>query len=298
MGNEPFAITRYSIDTCSLLVEINTSVWTARKLDRGSTDELVTSKRAGSKDAARVNKHLLAGRKELDVIAQHVGNVRNRFVYPQTLPWSDKGLRLLPSIKFLEFNSRMVQEEDTFWKLVNHFIDVYPTLITAQAMALGDMFNREDFPSVDVMKQKFAFSVNYIPVPASGDFRIDVGNAAMQELQQRHEVFTKARVDNAMADVRGRLKEHLDRMSKQLTIDVVAGESKPRVFQDSLLDGAAELVSNVKFLNLVGDPDLEAARVRLAQAVEGVSTEELRKNTGIRSGVKAEVDSMLKSISW
>ena len=116
--------TRYSIDTCSLLVEFNTSVWTARKLDRGTTDELVHNKNAGSKAAARVNKNLLAGRTELEVIVQHVTNVRQQFINPRTLPWSDSGLRLLPTIDFMEFIKRIQQEEDKFWQLVDDFIIV------------------------------------------------------------------------------------------------------------------------------------------------------------------------------
>jgi hypothetical protein len=47
-----------------MLVEFNASVWTARKLDKTTTDEVVASKNAGAKDAARDNKHLLAGRTE------------------------------------------------------------------------------------------------------------------------------------------------------------------------------------------------------------------------------------------
>ena len=76
---------RYNIDTCALLVEFNASVWTARKLDRGVTDEVIYEKGAGAKDAARVNKHLLAGRPELEVIQKHVGMIRT-FVYDNTLP--------------------------------------------------------------------------------------------------------------------------------------------------------------------------------------------------------------------
>lgn len=290
--------TRYNIDTCALLVEFQTGVWTARKLDKGATDELVHNKNAGAKDAARVNKHLLAGRKELEVISQHVGNVRNRYVYPRTLPWTDSGLRLLPTVQFMEFNTRMQQEENTFWELVEHFITVYPTLITAQAMALGDMFRREDFPSVDEVKAKFAFRVNYLPVPTSGDFRIDVGDAASQELKAKFEQFATERVDLAVAEVRGRLKEHLQRMSDRLTIDVAGGEAKTRRFNDSLLETGFELCDLVKSLNIVQDPELEMARKKLEKAIAGVSVDDLRKNTSVRNDVKKDVDAILKNITW
>lgn len=290
--------TRYNIDTCSMLVEFNTSVWTARKLDRGTTDELVHNKRAGNKGAARVNKHLLAGRPELEVITQHVGNVRNRYVYPRTLPWSDTGLRLLPTINFMEFNTRMQGEEEIFQRLVEEFLAVYPSLITAQAMALGDMFQRDDFPTVEDIKTKFAFSVNYIPVPTSGDFRIDIGNAAVQELQDKFDEYSSERVKVAMQDVRVRLKDHLVRMSDRLGMDTVGGETKPRMFHESLLDTGLELCDLVKGLNVVGDVDLEAARKKLEQALTGVGVEELRKDVQIRTDVKKDVDAILKNMSW
>jgi len=76
----------YNLSTCAMLVEFNASVWTARKLDRSTTDEVVSNKNAGSKDAARVNKNLLAGRTELDVVQQAVSKAR-QFVYDNTLPW-------------------------------------------------------------------------------------------------------------------------------------------------------------------------------------------------------------------
>ena len=291
-------MTRYNIDTCSMLVEFNTSVWTARKLDRGTTDELVHNKNAGNKGAARVNKNLLAGRTELEVIAQHVGNVRNRYVYPRTMPWSDSGLRLLPTISFMEFNERMQQEEDSFWELVKNFTTVYPTLITAQAMALGDMFKRDDFPTVDQIAHKFAFSVNYIPVPTAGDFRVDVGNAAVQELQERFDKYTAERLETGMADVRARLKDHLVRMSDRLGMDTIGGETKPRKFHDSLLDSGLELCDLVKGLNVVGDPDLEKARKQLELALVGVDVGELRKNAAVRTDVKKDVDAILKNMSW
>ena len=102
-------MTRYNIDTCALLVELNVSQWTARKLDRSTTDELVTNKNAQSKGAARVNKNLFAGRSELEVVGQHVTETRS-FVYDNTLPWSDSGIRLLPSARFMEFNAKLQQE--------------------------------------------------------------------------------------------------------------------------------------------------------------------------------------------
>lgn len=289
--------TRYNIDTCAMLTEFNASVWTARKLDRSATEEVVTAKNAGAKDAARVNKHLLAGRTELEVIQQMVGRAR-MYVYDNTLPWSDSGLRLLPTLNFEKFASKMNEFEEEFTTLVTNFVTIYPTLITAQAMALGDMFKRDEYPTQNEIMTKFAFRVNYMPVPTAGDFRVDVGNAAMDDIKAKLQRLADERVEEAMKDVRARLGEHLKRMSDRLTTDWVAGEAKQRRFHDSLVDGALELCDLTKNLNVTGDQDLESARSQLEQLLCGVTPEELRKNHAVRQDTKKAVDDLLSKFSF
>lgn len=288
---------RLNIDTCAMLVEFNASVWTARKLDKTTTDEVVASKNAGAKDAARVNKHLLAGRTELDIIQQAVGRAR-QFVYDNTAPWSDSGLRLLPTINFMKFTERMNDFEEEMETLVKAFVIIYPTLITAQALALGDMFKRDDYPSANEMMTKFSFRVNYMPVPSSGDFRVDVGNQAQAELKARLESLTQERIDSAMADVRERLSTHLKRMSDRLTTDYVGGEAKQRRFHDTLVDGALELCDLTKALNVTNDTTLETARSQLEQLLVGVTPADLRKNEAVRQDVKRNVDAILDKFNF
>jgi hypothetical protein len=280
-----------------MLVEFNASVWTARKLDKTTTSEVVASKNAGAKDAARVNKHLLAGRTELDIIQQAVGRAR-QFVYDNTAPWSDSGLRLLPTINFMKFTERMNDFEEEMETLVKSFVAIYPTLITAQALALGDMFKRDDYPSANEMMTKFSFRVNYMPVPSSGDFRVDVGNQAQAELKARLESLTQERIDSAMADVRERLSTHLKRMSDRLTTDYVGGEAKQRRFHDTLVDGALELCDLTKALNVTNDVALETARSQLEQLLVGVTPADLRKNEAIRQDVKKNVDAILDKFNF
>jgi hypothetical protein len=290
-------MTRYNIDTCALLVELNISQWTARKLDRSTTDELVSNKHAQAKGAARVNKNLFAGRSELEVVGQHVTETRS-YVYDNTLPWSDSGIRLLPSAKFMEFNTKLQQAEDRFYGLVTEFVTVYPSLITAQAMALGDMFNRTDYPQPTDIEHRFNFNVNYMPVPASGDFRVDIGNDAQEELRKKLSSLADERVEYAMKDIKTRLMEHLKRMSDRLSIDYVSGEAKPRKFHDSLLEGAHDLCDLADSLNIVGDVQLSDARKALKKAIGGIDVKDLRKDVGARTDVKTQVDDILSKFNF
>lgn len=291
------ATPRYNIDTCSVLVEFSAPVWTARKLDRTTTDEVVANKNARAKDAARVNKHLLAGRSELEDIQKLVTRARN-FTYENTLPWSDAGLRLLPTKSLERFTKRMSMFEEQFNLLVEDFVRIYPSLITAQAMALGDMFKRDDYPSPRELPSKFGFRLSYLPVPTAGDFRVDIGNAAREELAQKLEKIANERVAAAMNDVRERLSEHLKRMSDRLTSDIVDGESKNRRFHDTLIEGALDLCDLTKGLNIVNDPEIEAARLMLENALVGVTADALRRDETLRNNTKQKVDEILDKFSF
>jgi hypothetical protein len=288
---------RYNIDSCALLVEFNASVWTARKLDKSATDEVVISKRAGAKDAARVNKHLLAGRNELDVIQKHVGAVRT-FVYENTLPWSDTGIRLLPTSKFMDFNDRMGKLEEEFVELVNDFVQVYPSLITAQAMALGDMFDRSEYPSAGEMAHKFSFRLNFMPVPKAGDFRVDVGNEAQEELQKKLAKLADERIELAMKDARERLKSHLERMMERLKVEEVNGKVTKSRIHDSLVEGGLELCDVLKALNLTNDPVLEKARATLESVLRTVDVDDLRKHDSARVEVRTQVAEIMDKFNF
>jgi hypothetical protein len=290
-------MTRYNIDTCAMLVELSVSQWTARKLDRTVSDELVANKHAQDKGAARVNKHLLAGRTELEVITKFVTETRAT-VYDNTLPWSDSGIRLLPSAKFMEFNAKLQEAEDKFYGLVTEFVSVYPSLITAQAMALGNMFKREDYPHPSDIEHRFRFSVNYMPVPSSGDFRVDIGNDAQEELRKKLSALADERVEHAMKDIKTRLLDHLKRMSDRLTVDYVSGEAVPRKFHDSLLEGAHDLCEMAQSLNVINDHQLNEARKALLKAIGNVDVKDLRKDIGARTEVKTQVDDILSKFNF
>lgn len=289
---------RFDISTCATLVEISISTWTARKLDRGVSDEIIASKQAGSRDAARVNKNLLAGRSELEKILTHVSATR-AYVYDNTLPWSDNGQRLLPQAMFLKFDAEMQRREEEFVRMVSEFVTLYPTLITAQAMELGAMFKRDDYPATSEIARKFAWAVDYFPVPTAGDFRVDVGNAAQAELQRKLIERSDQRVQQALDTLIEGMRDHLQRMAKQLTVET-GPDGKPRKgkLYDTLLDGGVDLCNRIESLNLLGDARIEALRHDLHTLVTSVTMDDLRKADGAREETRAKVNEMLDKFNF
>lgn len=292
-------MSNFNLNSVALIVELSVSVWTGRKLDRKVSDEVVNNANAKSKGAARVTKNLMAGRPELEEIGAMVTEVRN-YIYANTMPWSDCGQRLLPTQRFIRVSQRMDDFKARFDEKVAAFVGLYSTLITAQAMALGDMFDRNEYPTAACIAHKFSMDVAYLPVPVAGDLRVDVGNQAQDELRAKLEDMAETRVQKAVGDVTERFTDHLKRMADRLVSDkdAATGEVKNRRFTETLVSGAFELCDLIGDCNLTGDVTLAQARRSLETALAGVTTVSLREDPQQREDVRAAVQDILGKFAF
>jgi hypothetical protein len=293
-----------SIASSAMLVELSISAWTARKLDKKVSTQVDFDKNTKTR-VGNYNKNLLAGTGFLDTIQKYASSARNWHLN-QTLPWSDNGLRLLPMSNFLAYKENLATLEKNYTALVDKFVIAYPNLVSAAAFQLGDLFDREEYPDVEKVARKFKFGVNYMPVPMAGDFRIDINEEAKSEIVQSCEKAYADRLNNAMKDAWERLHKVLLRMSDRLEIDEVEEEvdgrwertHKPRVFKDTMLEEATELVELLAHFNVAKDPNMDQARMDLARAIQHHDSTDLRQNMIAREAVKAKVDAILNKFSF
>ena len=293
-----------SIASSAMLVELSISAWTARKLDKKVSTQVDLDKNTKTR-VGNYNKNLLAGTGFLDAIQKYASSARNWHL-TQTLPWSDNGLRLLPMSNFLAYKENLATLEKNYAALVDKFVVAYPNLVSAAAFQLGDLFDREEYPDVEKVARKFKFGVNYMPVPMAGDFRIDINEEAKSEIVASCEKAYADRLNNAMKDAWDRLHKVLLRMSDRLEVDMVDADEdedrgkviKPRVFKDTMLEEATELVDLLSHFNVAKDPMMEEARMDLARAIQHHDSTDLRQNMLAREAVKAKVDAILNKFSF
>ena len=290
-----------SIGSSAMLVELSISSWTARKLDKKVSAEVDVAKNT-KVSAVNVNKNLMAGTGVLDKIIKYAASAR-AWHNAQTLPWSDNGSRLLPMSNFMNYKEQLTVMEGNFNALVDKFVDSYPELISAAAFQLGDLFDRTEYPDVNSLKNRFKFSYSFFPVPNAGDFRVDINEEAKAEIIANCNQAHQDRLENAMKDAWGRLHDCLNRMSDRLTVDVVADdEGKPshefRVFRDTLMENAVEMVDMLKHLNITKNPDMEQARQALKSAISNYDIDDLRSSMTARNAVKTQVDAILSKFNF
>jgi hypothetical protein len=245
--------------------------------------------------AGNYHKHLLAGSPALDAVMKYAAQVRlwNNL---NSMPWSDNGQRIVTAEHFFNgFKSQMDQHKDNFDELTASFLQQYPTLISAAAFQLGDLFDREEYPDVDAIAHKFRFHYAVSPVPTAGDFRIDINEQAKAELAAQYAEHFNQRIEGAMRDIWGRLHDCLLHMSDRLTD---GQDGKRKVFHDTMLSNAHSLVELLGRLNVTNDQKLEDARVQLKKAINTVDTDDLKEHEDVRSEVKDKVDGILAKFDW
>lgn len=284
---------KINIGSAALLVEVNISSWSARKLDKKVTEE-VNQNKGASRSASRTNKNLLADDEKLEAINKFAANFRN-WLYAETLPWSNSGLRLIPTAKFFSFKQTIDKYKSEFEQLVSEFVTEYPNRIAAQAFKLGSMFDRNEYPQQDEIANKFKFSYCFSPVPEAGHFLVDLGEEMEKELKAEYEKAYEDRVNGAMKDLWVRLKDSLDKIAERLTPDE---SGKNKIFRDSLVDNVLDLCGMLRELNVTNDPNLEKARREVEMLLSGVVAEDLRKNEEIRKDVRSEVAAILDKFAW
>jgi hypothetical protein len=285
-----------SITASSVQVEMNISVWTANKIDKTATEKVVFDASAVS-NAAQVRKNLMAGTTLRKEIADYAAGCR-LWHSTRTLPWSDKGPRLLPSSLFLDYKDEANIRRSTFNKMVDNFMVQYPALVQTAHNYLGNLFNHDDYPSPDEVRDKFGFRLVFSPVPEAGDFRLKVAEQDLQELRQQYEESFQHRMAEAMRDPWERLHKMIAGMSAKLTDAEDADEDTKKRYHDTLITNAQGMCSLLTHLNITKDPKLEQARRDLELTMLGADIETIKESPEVRKNLKDRLDSILENYSW
>ena len=282
-----------SISSSAVLVELNISVWPASKIDREMTDQVNTNALA-SRDASQTKKNLFAGtslRKDIEKFAARVRLYHNQ----HTLPWADKGERMLPTKLFMEYKQTMNGFEQTFRMMCNNFFLEYPRLVAEAPVNLGAMYKAEDYPELEEVREKFGFRQSINPLPDSGDFRLDIPAEDLEDVRAEFKDKFDERLKEAMRAPWEKLHKVLLGMSEKLKDS--DGDDKKR-YHDSLLTNPLELCELLTKLNVTNDLVLEEARRQVELTMLGANIDNIKEDAVSRTELKSKVDSILKKFEW
>lgn len=274
-----------SVQEKAILVTLNIKQWTGRKYDKKISAEVEQQHQA--KDAGRYNKVLIA--KEALQKKQKTASAARTFFYENTLAWGDDGYRLLPSANYFTFVGEIQRLKGDDETAAVEFLDNYDAYREDAKINLNGMYNPADYPSREELRHKFSFNVEFMPMPNSNDFRVNLSDTEINTLKLGLENSLSNRLKNAMQDIKDRIKEQLDHMKNKLS-------NKDEIFRDSLFENLRDIINLIPKLNITGDSQIdqicEDMRTLLVENPDNV-----RQNAMLRSRKAQEVENIIDKFS-
>jgi hypothetical protein len=281
-------MTATAIHTRALLVWLNIRTWSARKYDKAVTQRVNSAEHA-SDDAGRYNKNLLPGdTASYKTLVTLAGSIRAEH-YAHTLAWSDEGWRLLPTANYMAYTEWLRERRGAFDAALADFVSAYPALRQSAALRLNGLYRDEDYPRDSDVASRFALSIDYAPVPAQGDIRVNLADDQIASVEQAIAARTDDKVKAAVNDAWTRLHGVVARIAERL--------SQPdAIFRDTLIENATDICGSLQRLNVTDDPGLEAMRVRVLDELTRYSPEAIRTMPQVRVSTADRAQAILDSM--
>jgi hypothetical protein len=284
-----------SISDRAVLVQLNISSWGTERLDKSQTERINLLNNADAK-AGKVHKDLMCGTTLAKDIDLHVG--RSRLWNNQnTMPWQDRGARLLPTSLFLPYKDGMNSRETKFKNMVGRFIPNYAAAKQTAMNYLGSMYREEDYPDVNDIASKYKWTLSVSPIPSSGHFCLDVPAEELEEVRRSCDDFVEQKVAEAMRKPWKDLHTMLTGMSDKLK-EANELDDKTKRFHDTFVTNALDLCKLLNHMNITNDPQLEKAKQQLELVLVGTDVDDIKDNEFVRSDMKKRVDNILDQFDW
>jgi hypothetical protein len=277
-----------TIHTRAMLVSLKLSKWSASKHDKKISAEVAAKHNADS-EMGRYTKALLPkGKNSYTELLSAFSELYNEHRH-QTLAWSDEGWRVLPTANYNGYTEMVRKYRSRIDALTQVFIQEYPTLREQVRLKVNGMFNPADYPDPMDLRKKFGVKVDYNPLPAGEDFRIDLSTDALAEIARDTEDRVNRAIADAQRDAVDRLHECVSKIAERL--------SDPKnSFHDSLIENARDLTDVLTRLNVTDDPRLEEMRIRVEKLAK-VAPEALRTLPFQRKSTAHEADAILADMT-
>jgi hypothetical protein len=259
-----------------MLANLSIGVWGIGKSDKEVTKTTNNNYGAGT-DAGNYTKKLVK-KAVLKPINDIVSSAR-AYHKDHTLPWQDRGGRLLPAKKHTEYTSQMRYYKTEFELAVRTFIDNdFTNAISDAQNHLGQMFDANDYPSQADVEGKFKFEISIDPVPTEDDFRTSLSENEINQLKADLVKREKTRQAAAMQDIRQRIIDVLNPFVEKLS------DPKSRVYE-AYIANAANLADILPSLNLDKDPAIDTICQEIKAKLCQVSAKDLRKDATTKKQV-------------
>ena len=267
----------------AMLVGLHIAAWSGRLYDRQASDHVAVAHEA-STGAGRYNKRLLP-KAAFAALTATMSEARTKH-YSNSLPWDDKGARLLTVANYEHYTELMDGFRERVVRQRARFIEDYDDYIDQARLDLGKLFRIEDYPSKEDLQGKFAIRYRIAPVPDADHFIAQLASDDTERVKRDIESHIEEQLHGAVGDLYRRFGEAIERVSERLRED---DEGKPLVFRDTMISNIRDLVDVVPRLNIFGDDELAQLCAQVKEKIASVEPDALRPSKTFDPAARAQV---------
>ena len=272
----------------ALLAHLGVSQWTARKLDKQASKQVAQANGATG-NVGNFNKTLLPTCNKIADVHSETALIRKEF-YHNTLPWGIEGTFILPSANYLAFTTEYRKKKAAWDNLVEEFFCGYPQARADAQRLLGNLYNQRDYPILSDLKRKFKMDLTFLPVPTTGDFRVELADGEIDSITADLEERVAESSKVAMQDVWQRLYDKVEWIADRL------GDPK-NVFHTATYEDAQDLCKLLSRLNFTDDADLEAMRSKAEQKLFKLHPEAIKNDPDVRRDTAKDAEAIMKQMA-
>ncbi len=281
----------------ALLAGLTISIWGARCHDKGAAQE-VLAKHNAHDNRGLFTKRLMS-RASLATFTRIEGEARS-FFHRHTQPWLNDGARILPTTLFTKFANFMRDKRMEFEAEVIAFELEYPGRMVEAKIALGTLFDADEYPAVDTIKHHFGFSFEFRPFPHIEDFRVQLDEADMAQIKSDLKEALDRQAKEASRSTAQRIAEVVGKMAEKLKAykpgDKKGKQRAEGTFHDSLIGHVRDLADLIPAFNMENDAGLTDLHKQITKKLCIFDAEDLRESDVIRAKVAKDADAILKQV--
>lgn len=288
-----------SLASSAILVCYEMRTTTLQTMDEKVSAEITDAKKA-DRDSGNFIHKLIGNNPEHRRVMAYRATLCN-FFKRMAFDWGG-GWYLLPAFRVPQFRQEWAAHEIAFASLVDTFLDKYPDIVADMAFKRGDLFDRNDYPTVDQLRGSFSLRLYQQNVP-EGDFRSAVANDLALDLQAHYQKQVNEVTTQILNTQTAQLADYLKRISKACTVETVTDKdgnpkTKRHHLYESTIQQAIELCDTFAAFNPTGSTVLAEARGELADVLAGINVPALKESDTLRAETKAQVDSILSKFGF
>ena len=193
---------------------------------------------------------------------------------------------MIPIVDRVLVAYEMIRRPALVEKFMDKYTAEYENDFQQTRLALGDQFDKKQYPHPDTVRAGFSFRYGYMDIQTTGTI-----NIADPNIRQREERKQAAVIAQAAQDLRDTMRAAGAQMVEAL-FDVLRPEQGVRKVLRGQLDRLQEYIDTYNLRDVTNDVEYQQHIHTLKQIMGGISVDQLRESDSLKLKISAELETL------